>query len=148
MSNLNRVMLIGRLGAAPEIRYTQAGQAVCNFRMATSEKWNNKTNGNEEERTEWHKIVIWGKRGEIAAQYLDKGKLVYIEGRLQTRKWTDKNGNDRYSTEIVARDFQFLERKGESLDQSYGQPDPHPGPERQDEGYDKILDETDDDIPF
>ena len=107
MSGINKVILVGRLGADPEVRYTASGTAVANFRMATSEYWNDKT-GERQERTEWHRIVCWGKTAELAGQYLSKGRQVFIEGRLQTRQWEDRDGNKRYTTEIVAREMQFL----------------------------------------
>ncbi|MFH2046908.1 MAG: single-stranded DNA-binding protein [Pseudomonadota bacterium] len=111
MSGLNKVMLIGRLGKDPEIRYTNAGVAIANFTIATSEDWKDKASGEKKERTEWHRIVAFGKLGEICGEYLSKGKQIYIEGRLQTRAWDDKDGNKRYTTEIVASDMQFLDRK-------------------------------------
>ena len=107
--SLNRVTLIGRLGADPEIRYTSGGMGVANFNIATSENWNDK-NGQKQERTEWHRIVVWGKLGELCKQYLAKGRQCYVEGRLQTRQWDDKDGNKRYTTEIVASTVQFLDR--------------------------------------
>ena len=107
MSGLNKVMLIGRLGRDPEVRYTQDGAAVASFSIATSEKWNDKATGEKKERTEWHRIVAFRKLGEICGEYLSKGKQVYIEGRLQTRSW-EKDGVTRYTTEIVASDMQFL----------------------------------------
>ena len=113
MASLNKVMLIGNLGKDPEVRYTGSGQAVAGFSLATSEKFKNKT-GEWEERTEWHNITLWGKLAEIAGEYLSKGKTVYIEGRLQTRKWQDKSGNDRYTTDIVGDKMQMLSPKGES----------------------------------
>lgn len=109
---LNKVMLIGNLGADPEVRYTQDGTCVCNIRIATTERWKNR-NGEQQERTEWHRVVLWGKLGEIAGQYLGKGRQVYIEGRLETRKWTDKDGNDRYTTEIRANEMKMLGGRGE-----------------------------------
>jgi len=105
-------MLIGNLGKDPEVRFTASGQAVASFSLATSEKFKNKT-GEWEERTEWHNITLWGKLAEIAGEYLSKGKTVYIEGRLQTRKWQDKSGNDRYTTDIVGDKMQMLSAKGE-----------------------------------
>lgn len=105
--SVNKVILIGRLGADPEIRYTQGGSPVANLRLATNESWKGK-DGNKEERTEWHKVVCWAKLAELASQYLSKGRQVYIEGRLQTRMWEDKDGQKRYSTEIVASTLQFL----------------------------------------
>jgi single-strand DNA-binding protein len=104
---VNKVILIGNLGADPELRYTPGGQAVCDIRLATNESWTDK-NGQKQERTEWHRVVMWGKPGEIIKQYCTKGQKLYIEGRLQTRSWDDKDGNKRYSTEIVGNDFMFL----------------------------------------
>jgi len=107
--SLNKVMIIGRLGKDPELRYTPGGQPVANFSVATTESWGG--GQDKQERTEWHNIVLWGKQAETANTYLKKGRLVYIEGRLQTRKWQAKDGSDRYTTEIVATRFQFLESK-------------------------------------
>ena len=106
---INKVILIGNLGQDPEVRYTQNQSAVANLRVATSEGWKDKQSGEMREETEWHSVVMFGKLGEIAERYLKKGSKVYIEGRLQTRKWQDKSGNDRYSTEIIARDMQMLD---------------------------------------
>lgn len=113
MSSLNKVMLIARLGKDPEVRYTQGGTAVASFSAATSEKFKNKS-GEWEERTEWHNLVLWGRLAEIAGEYLTKGSLAYFEGRLQTRKWQDKDGADRYTTEIVAERMQMLGSKKDS----------------------------------
>ena len=107
MASVNKVILIGNLGRDPELRYTQSGQAVANFTLATSERFANKS-GEQQERTEWHRIVAWGKTGELCAQYLSKGRSVYIEGRLQTREWEDKEGQKRSTTEIVAQNVTFL----------------------------------------
>jgi single-strand DNA-binding protein len=107
MASINKVILIGNLGRDPELKYTQAGQAVCNFSIATTEKWKGK-DGQMQEKTEWHRIVAWGKTGELCSQYLSKGRPVYIEGRLQTRDWEDKDGNKRQTTEINANSVQFL----------------------------------------
>ena len=112
MASLNKVMLIGNLGKDPEVRFTASGQAVASFSLATSEKFKGKT-GDWEERTEWHNITLWGKLAEISGEYLSKGKTIYVEGRLQTRKWQDKSGNDRYTTEIVGEKMQMLSPKGE-----------------------------------
>ena len=109
---VNKVILIGNLGADPELRYTPGGQAVCDIRLATNESWTDKS-GQKQERTEWHRVVMWGKPAEICKQYLTKGQKLFIEGRLQTRSWDDKEGNKRYSTEIVATDFMFLGGGGE-----------------------------------
>jgi single-strand DNA-binding protein len=109
---LNKVMLIGHLGGDPEMKYTPGGQAVATFNVATNEVYKDKE-GNQQERTEWHRIVAWARLAEVAAEYLKKGQQVYVEGRLQTRSWNDKDGNKRYTTEIVANTFQFLGRKGD-----------------------------------
>ena len=111
MASVNKVMLIGNLGRDPELRYTQGGSAVCNFSVATNERWRDK-DGNNQERTEWHRIVVWGKQAENCAQYLQKGRTVYIEGRLQTRDWEDREGNKRQTTEINAMTVQFLGGRG------------------------------------
>ncbi|RMG91408.1 MAG: single-stranded DNA-binding protein [Zetaproteobacteria bacterium] len=104
---LNKVFLIGNLGADPETRYTQDGTCVCNIRLATTERFKNR-NGEQQERTEWHRVVLWGRLGEIAGQYLRKGSRVFIEGRIETRKWQDREGNDRYTTEIRASEMKML----------------------------------------
>ncbi len=104
---VNKVILVGNLGADPDMRYTPSGQGVCELRVATSESWNDK-NGQRQERTEWHRIVVWGKRAEVCSKYLSKGRQVYVEGRIQTRTYDDKDGNKRYITEIIAADVQFL----------------------------------------
>jgi single-strand DNA-binding protein len=107
MAGVNKVILIGNLGRDPELRYTQGGQAVANFTLATTENWTNKT-GEREERTEWHRIVAWGRTAELCAQYLAKGRTVYLEGRLQTREWENKEGQKQRTTEIHAQTVQFL----------------------------------------
>jgi single-strand DNA-binding protein len=104
---VNKVILIGNLGADPEVRFTPGGQAVANFRIATSETWNDK-NGQKQERTEWHRIVVWGKLAELCGEYLKKGRQCYVEGRLQTREWTDKENKKNYTTEVVANSVVFL----------------------------------------
>ena len=105
---INKVILIGNLGADPEVRFTQGGQAVANFRIATSESWTDKQSGQKTEKTEWHRIVVWGKLAELCGEYLKKGRQCYVEGRLQTREWTDKEGKKNYTTEVVANTVQFL----------------------------------------
>ncbi|MBN2059162.1 MAG: single-stranded DNA-binding protein [Deltaproteobacteria bacterium] len=107
MASVNKVILVGNLGSDPEIRYTPSGTAVANFSLATNEQWTNK-NGEKEEKTEWHKVVAWARLGEICGEYLKKGSPVYIEGRLQTRAWEDREGVKRYTTEIVAQAMQML----------------------------------------
>ena len=108
MAGINKAILIGNLGRDPELRYTQNGQAVVNFTLATSEAWTDKASGQKQERTEWHRIVAWGRTGELCAQYLSKGRTVYIEGRIQTREWEDKEGQKRWTTEVNAQTVQFL----------------------------------------
>ncbi len=107
---INKAILIGNLGSDPEVRYTQTGTAVANFNIATTETWTKE--GNKEEKTEWHRIVAFARLGEICGEYLSKGSKVYIEGRIQTRSWDDKDGNKRYTTEIVAREMKMLSPKG------------------------------------
>jgi single-strand DNA-binding protein len=109
---INKVILIGNLGQDPESRTTPGGTTVTNIRIATSESWRDKQSGEMKEQTEWHTVVLWNRLGEIAAEYLKKGSQVYIEGRLRTRKWQDKTGNDRYSTEIVAAEMQMMGGRG------------------------------------
>jgi single-strand DNA-binding protein len=118
--SVNKVILIGHLGKDPEMRYTAAGAPIANFSLATSESWKDKHSGEKTDKTEWHNIVMFDKVAEIAGQYLRKGSLVYLEGKLQTRKWQDKEGNDRYTTEIVASQMTMLGSKGESA--SYSPP--------------------------
>lgn len=113
MAGLNKVMLIGRLGRDPEIRYSQQGTAVVNFSIATSEQWTDKNTGDRQEKTEWHRIVVFGKQAEICEKYLSKGSQIYIEGRLQTRNY-EKDGQTHYITEIVVNNFQFLGGKQDS----------------------------------
>ena len=104
---VNKVILVVNLGADPDMRYTTSGAGVCELRLATNESWTDKT-GQKQERTEWHRIIVWGKRAEVCSKYLSKGRQIYVEGRLQTRNWDDKDGNKRYTTEIIANDVQFL----------------------------------------
>lgn len=119
MASLNKVMLIGNLGQDPEVRFTPAGQPVATFNIATSERWTDKA-GQKQEKTEWHRIVVWGKQAENCKEYLSKGRPVFVEGRLQTRDWTDKEGKKRYTTEIVANLVQFLGAPGERRTTSTG----------------------------
>lgn len=105
--SVNKVILVGRLGQNPEVKYTPSGQAVANFSVATNENWTDKS-GQKQERTEWHRIVVWGKLAELCSQYLSKGRQCYLEGRLQTRQWQDKDGQTKYTTEIQAQTVQFL----------------------------------------
>jgi single-strand DNA-binding protein len=108
MAGVNKVIIVGRLGKDPEVRYTPNGQAVANFTVATSDNWTDKTSGEKQEKTEWHRVVVWGRLAELSRDYLKKGKQVYLDGRLQTRNWDDKDGNKKYITEIVANNIQFL----------------------------------------
>jgi len=117
---VNKVILIGNLGKDPEVRYSQAGAAIASFNVATTETWK-KQDGTKEELTEWHRIVAFGRLGEICGEYLAKGSKVFIEGRLQTRKWEDKDGNPKYTTEIVAREMKMLSPRGSSGDSSQAQ---------------------------
>lgn len=143
MASLNKVMLIGNLGKDPEVRYTTSGQGVASFSIATTEKYKNKS-GDWEEKTEWHNIVLWGKLAEIAKDYLSKGKTVFIEGRLQTRKWQDKDGRDRYNTEIVGDRMQMLSPKGDGGRSGGGREGNEPTAAYDDPvGYNQ-----EDDIPF
>lgn len=156
--NLNKVMLIGRLGKDPEVRYTKDGTAVANLRIATSDQWTDKA-GEKQERTEWHTVTLWGRQAEIAQQYLGKGRLVYVEGRLETRKWQDQNGQDRYSTEVRANIFQMLDRgeggapreagadRGDRPSRSAG-PRPVAPPSDDEMGAGGPPPPDDDDIPF
>jgi len=129
MAGVNKVILVGRLGRDPELRYTPSGTAVANFSIATSEEWKDRETGEKQERTEWHRIVAWRRLGEICGEYLRKGSQVYIEGRLQTREWEDRDGNKRYTTEVVAQNMQMLDSMGkEGRAQSTGERFPEEEP--------------------
>lgn len=106
--SVNKVIILGRLGQDPELKYTPSGAGVCNFSLATTESWNDKGSGQKQERTEWHRVVVWGKLAELCNQYLSKGRQAYVEGKLQTRSWDDKSGQKRYTTEINATTVQFI----------------------------------------
>ncbi|WP_417068794.1 single-stranded DNA-binding protein [Niveibacterium terrae] len=166
MASVNKVILVGNLGADPETRYAPSGDAICNIRIATTDTWRDKTSGEKREATEWHRVVFFGKLAEIAGQYLKKGRSVYVEGRLQTRKWQDKEGRDQYTTEIRADQMQMLggARDGASEGGSRGysggddysqeqrapaprpqqRPAPAPAPSQAPSG----MGDFDDDIPF
>jgi single-strand DNA-binding protein len=144
MSGVNKVILIGNLGSDPQVRYTPQGTAVANFNIATTERFNNKS-GEREERTEWHRIVAWGKLAEICQQYLKKGKQVYIEGRLQTRQWEDQQGQKRQTTEIVAQNMQMLGRAGDAVGGGGGEFASQDFPS---EPAPQTANSTDDDLPF
>jgi single-strand DNA-binding protein len=146
---VNKVILIGNLGQDPDVRYMPNGNAVANVSLATSESWKDKNTGETQEKTEWHRVVFFRRLAEIVGEYVKKGSKIYVEGRLQTRKWQDNNGQDRYTTEIVADQMQMLDSRGGSAafdggrpsqQQSSSAPAPAPAPAA-DEGFD-------DDIPF
>lgn len=147
---INKVILIGNLGQDPEVRYMPNGGAVCNITVATSETWKDKNTGEQQERTEWHRVVMFRRLAEIAGEYLKKGSKVYLEGKLQTRKWQDQQGQDRYTTEVVADEMQMLDSRGggssnfapsqASSDPSQSRPQPSSAPPA-DNGFE-------DDIPF
>jgi single-strand DNA-binding protein len=146
MASVNKVIILGNLGGDPETRFTQSGDAVCNINVATTEKWKDK-NGEKQEKTEWHRINFWGRLAEIAGEYLKKGSPVYVEGQLQTRKWQDKEGNDRYTTEIRATSLQLLgsrdgggERQQQTRNTSQRQ--------QTQQKSKPAADDFDDDIPF
>jgi single-strand DNA-binding protein len=151
---INKVILVGNLGADPETRYMPSGKAVTNIRIATSESWTDRQSGDKQERTEWHSVVLFDKLGEISAEYLRKGSQVYIEGSLRTRKWQDKEGKDRYTTEIVAREMQML---GGRAGAGTGEPRVEPRNEGRPAGEQRAAGSApppadegafDDDIPF
>jgi single-strand DNA-binding protein len=156
MAGINKVILVGNLGAKPEIKYASNGNAISNLSVATSESWTDKSTGQKQDRTEWHRVSLFGKVAEIAGQYLDKGSKVYVEGKLQTRKWQDQNGQDRYTTEVVVSGFngtlQMLDRRDDmnsnpasqsSQPQSKAAPEPAPA------AITPVApDEFEDDIPF
>ena len=143
---VNKVILVGNLGQDPETRYMPSGSAVTNLRIATSEQWKDKQTGERQEKTEWHSVAMFGRLAEVAAEYLRKGSQVYIEGSLQTRKWQDKQGNDRYTTEIKARDMQMLGGRGGSAAMT-SEP-PARGMVEPPQGAPGGGDDFDDDIPF
>lgn len=140
---VNKVILIGNLGRDPEVRYSPNGGAIANITLATSESWKDKNTGEQVEKTEWHRVVFFRRLAEIAGEYLKKGSKVYIEGKLQTRKWQDKDGNDRYTTEIVANEMQMLDSRGGSA--SYNQEEPATASSQQES---MPAGDFDDDIPF
>ena len=156
---INKVILVGNLGKDPEIRYSASGAAIANITIATSDNWKDKNTGEKQERTEWHRVVFFNRLAEVVGEYLKKGSQVYVEGRLQTRKWQDKEGQDRYTTEIVASEMQMLGSRGAPAGGDQGshasspapdrtqRPSAHPAPpDSQDNsgGFDNF----DDDIPF
>ena len=144
-SGINKVILVGNLGQDPEVKYTAGGAAVTTLSIATSDSWKDRDTGEDQERTEWHRVVLWRRLAENAGEYLKKGSKVYVEGQLQTRKW-EQEGQTRYTTEIIARDIQFLDSKGTSSNT--------PSPENSDTSSNESIPEAgeaqmeDDDIPF
>ena len=138
MASVNKAIIIGALGRDPEVRYTTGGDAICNVSVATSESWRDK-NGEKQERTEWHRVSMFGKLAEIAGEYLKKGASVYLEGKLQTRKWTDKDGAEKYTTEIIADRMQMLGGKRE---------DNREPPQRNENKKPQSFDGFESDIPF
>jgi single-strand DNA-binding protein len=152
---VNKVILVGNLGADPDTRYMPSGKAVTNIRVATSESWKDRTTGDMQERTEWHSVVMYDKLGEIAAEYLRKGSQVYIEGKIRTRKWQDKEGKDRYTTEIIADQMQMLGGRGGGGGASgEARSSSRPAPAAEDRSAAPVDEggggggEFDDDIPF
>jgi len=155
---VNKVILIGNLGTDPEVRYMPSGGAVANISIATSESWKDKTTGEKQERTEWHKVVMYGRLGEIAGEYLKKGSKVYVEGRIQTRKWQGQDGQDRYTTEIIANEMQMLDGRGGASNFSpdmgasnsmpQGMPQQGGAPQGRPQPAPAGIDDFDDDIPF
>ncbi len=151
MASINKVILIGNLGKDPEVRYMSDGRAVANITIATSEGWKDKKTGEKQERTEWHNVVFYSPLAEIAGQYLRKGSSVFVEGRLQTRKWQDKTGQDRYTTEIIANEMKMLGSRG---DQSGSQPAQQPRSQSNQDARNKATFDAqapagfDDDIPW
>ena len=143
-SSVNKVIIVGNLGQDPEIKYTAGGAAVTTLSLATSESWKDKDTGSDQEKTEWHRVVLWRRLAEIAGEYLKKGSKVYIEGQLQTRKW-EQDGQTRYTTEVVGRDMQFLDSRGGSSADSSSYENAN-----QDTNSQNLPDSgiTDDDIPF
>jgi len=148
---VNKVILVGNLGKDPETRYTAGGSAVTNVSLATTDAWKDKQSGEQQERTEWHRLVFWGRLAEIAAEYLRKGSQIYVEGRIQTRKWQDKDGQDRWSTEVVCNEMQMLGGRGggQSTPQDFDSGgSQEPGPSGASPKKAAAVEDFDDDIPF
>ena len=147
MAGVNKVIIIGNLGRDPEVKYTQSNVPVANISVATTDSWKDKSTGEWQEKTEWHRVVLWRHLAERAERYLKKGKQVYVEGRLETRKWTDKEGNDRYTTEVIANQMMLLGRRDDNEETSGGA-------QKQAGGFDAPPPPTstgpdeDDDLPF
>ena len=153
MASINKVILVGNLGRDPEVRYTTDNSAIANVSIATTDRYKDKHSGEQKEITEWHRVVFFNRLAEIAAEYLKKGSQVYIEGKLRTRKWTDKDGAEKYSTEIIADQLQMLGSRsggsggGVAYDDGYGAPAAAPAPARAPAAK-KPVDDLEDDIPF
>ncbi len=156
---VNKVILIGNLGTDPEVRYMPSGGAVANVSLATTDTWKDRQSGDQQERTEWHRLVFYGRLGEIVGEYLRKGSKVYVEGRLQTRKWQGKDGQDRYTTEIVANEMQMLDSRGgtaafpgdsasQTAPDDWGQQAPKAKPQPAQPAVAAPVNDFDDDIPF
>lgn len=146
---INKVILVGNLGADPETRYMPSGGAVTNIRVATSESWKDKQSGDQQERTEWHSIAFFGRLAEVAGEYLRKGSQVYVEGKLRTRKWQDKSGNDRYTTEVIANEMQMLgSRGGAGVSGGVGMGASSPESSSAPMPAAQVAEDFDDDIPF
>ena len=149
MASVNKVILVGNLGADPEQRFLQNGDAVCNLKIATSESWKDKQTGDKKEATEWHRVVFFRRLAEIAGQYLAKGSSVYVEGSLKTRKWQDKDGSDRYTTEIVGSEMKMLGGKGDGEQRQAPQAErPQAQAQSAPAKKDPYFDDMDDSIPF
>lgn len=144
MASVNKVILIGNLGKDPEVRYMQDGEAVATITLATTDTWKDR-NGEKQEKTEWHRVVFYRKLAEIAGEYLKKGRPVYIEGRLETKKWTDKSGAERYTTGIIANEMKMLGTRPTASSDDPGKPSSRPTPAA---NSNSDFDEMDDDIPF
>jgi single-strand DNA-binding protein len=144
---VNKVIVVGNLGNDPETKYMPSGSAVTNLSVATNESWKDKQTGEQKERTEWHRVAMFGRLAEIAAEYLRKGSMVYVEGKLRTRKWQDQQGNDRYTTEIIADEMQMLGGRSGAGAPAMGDSGPPPGPPSSAAGGSSSGD-FDDDIPF
>jgi single-strand DNA-binding protein len=145
---INKVILVGNLGQDPETRYMPSGKAVTNLRLATSDSWKDKQTGEQREQTEWHSIVMYDRLAEIAAEYLRKGSQIYVEGRLKTRKWQDKEGKDRYTTEIIANEMQMLGSRGGERAGTEPRSEPRAAPQERAAAQAAPAGEFDDDIPF
>mgnify|MGYP000925597254 FL=1 len=146
--SLNKAILIGRLGHDPEVRYMPNGEAVCNFSIATSETWNDRQTGQRQERTEWHNVTLYRRMAEVAGQYLKKGSQVYIEGRIQSRKYTDKNGIERTAYEIIGSEMKMLGGGNDSGQQNAQHTPPAPPSRQAPAAPAQPVDDIDDDVPF